>query len=464
MWSWASFASTCKRVTRMSHSALAPPPHFGLVDVNNFYVSCERVFNPQLEGVPMVVLSNNDGCAVARSAEVKALGVKMGTPWFKMRDLAKQHGILAYSSNYTLYGDMSNRVSEVLRDFCPDIEVYSIDESFLRVERVAHLYGGTLALGVQMRNRIKQWTGLPVCAGFGSSKTRAKLANHLAKKNACFAGVCDLEAMPVADQMVWMKQVPVGEVWGIGRRISERLAAMNIHTVSHLVETDPKALRKQFGVVVERTANELRGLSCLALEEVAPAKQQIIASRSFGAPVRSLSEISEAVSWHIDRAANKLRAQGSVAATVYVFVETNRFKPIEPQYSAGLMVPLVAPTDNTFTLTDAALAGLRRIYRAGYTYKKCGVMLVGISDTAQRQGTLLLAIDDAAAPNWTVEPSQAQRERSAKTMSVMDAINARWGRGTARSSATGVTQRWAMRSENRSPRYTTRWDELPVAR
>jgi Nucleotidyltransferase/DNA polymerase involved in DNA repair len=237
-------------------------------------------FNPNLESTPLVVLSNNDGCAVARSNEVKALGVKMGTPWFKMKNLARQHGILAFSSNYTLYGDMSNRVATILRDFSPDIEVYSIDESFLRIETVTHLYGGAVAMGQQMRERIRQWTGLPVCVGIAPTKTLAKFANHLAKKNAVFEGVCDLHAMTRLERLEWMYGVEVGEVWGVGRRIAKRLEAMHIGTVLDLRNASPKEIRAQFGVVMERTCNELRGISCLELDDVAPSKQQIMSSRS----------------------------------------------------------------------------------------------------------------------------------------------------------------------------------------
>ena len=292
------------------------PPLFALVDVNNFYVSCERAFNPRLQNIPVVVLSNNDGCAVARSNEVKALGVKMGAPWFQLKDLASQHGIVALSSNYTLYGDMSNRVVSVLREFSPDIEVYSIDESFLRVESLVHLHGSTTAMGQKMRQRIRRWTGLPVCAGFGETKTLAKFANHLAKKNPVFDGVCDLSSMTDAERKGWMAKIEVGEVWGVGRRIAARLQTMGVRTVLDLATMDLKVLRIQFGVVMERTASELRGVSCLELEELADPKQQIMASRSFGSIVYEMAEISEAVSWHIDRAAEKLRSQGSVAGAV----------------------------------------------------------------------------------------------------------------------------------------------------
>ena len=423
---------------------------FALVDVNNFYVSCERVFQPQFEQVPMVVLSNNDGCAVARSAEVKALDVKMGTPWFKMKELAREHGILALSSNYTLYGDMSNRATAVLRDFSPDIEVYSVDESFLRVESVAHLYGGVTAMGQQIRQRVKQWTGLPVCVGCGPTKTLAKIANHLAKKNPEFDGVCDLHAIPRPERLQWMSQLEVGEVWGVGKRIAKRLNAMGVGTVLDLRNAPIKEIRAQFGVVMERTCNELRGISCLELEDVAPPKKQIMSSRSFGWPVTTLDQLREAVASYVSRAAEKLRAQGSVSAAVHVYIQTNRFKESDLQYSEGLLVPLPDPTDDTRLLTSAATLGLGLIFKLGYQYKKAGIMLTLISDKARRQETLF---DDPV-----------QRAQSAKLMAAMDAINAEFGRDTMRIGATGTEKRWAMRSENRSRRFTTRWDELPIAK
>lgn len=423
---------------------------FALVDVNNFYVSCERVFQPQLENLPLVVLSNNDGCAVARSAEVKALGVKMGTPWFKMKMLAKEHGILALSSNYALYGDMSNRATAVLRDFSPDIEVYSVDESFLRVETVAHLYGGATAMGQQIRQRVKQWTGLPVCVGVGPTKTLAKIANHLAKKNPEFDGVCDLHAMPRPERLQWMSQLEVGEVWGVGRRIAKRLQAMGVATVLDLRNAPLKTIRAQFGVVLERTCNELRGISCLDLEDVAPPKQQIMSSRSFGSPVETLDSLREAVASYVARAAEKLRAQGSVAAAVHVYIQTNRFKETDLQYSQGLVVPLPDPTDDTRALAAAALLGLGLIFKPGYHYKKAGIMLTLISEKTKRQETLF------------DEP--LHRARSTKLMAAMDQVNAQFGRDCVKIAASGTEQRWAMRSENRSPRFTTRWDELPVAR
>ena len=427
---------------------MSAAPQFALVDVNNFYVSCERVFQPRLEGLPVVVLSNNDGCAVARSNEVKALGVKMGTPWFQLQDLARQHGILAFSSNYTLYGDMSNRVTRILRDFCPELEVYSIDESFLRIETLAQLYGGAVAMGQQMRTRIKQWTGLPVCVGVGPTKTLAKFANHLAKKHAEFDGVCDLHALTRAQRLAWMQRVDVGEVWGVGSRIRKRLSAMAIDTVLDLRNASPKAMRGHFGVVMERTCNELRGISCLELEDIAPSKKQIMSSRSFGVPVESIEELRESVASYLATAAAKLRQQQSSAGAVHVFIQTNRFKAEEPQYNAGITVPLAEPTDDTPVLTHAALKGLEAIFRAGYRYKKAGVLLALLSDKNSRQSTLF---DD-----------QAAREKSTKLMAAIDAINRAYGRDTVHLAVSGTQQRWAMRAGNRSPNYTTRWDELPL--
>ncbi len=446
----SGFSSSLYQLSGFDVPIAPAAPVFALVDVNNFYVSCERAFDPRLARVPVVVLSNNDGCAVARSNEVKALGIKMGAPWFKLKDLAQQHGIIALSSNYTLYGDMSNRVVMVLKQFSPDIEVYSIDESFLHVETITHLHGNAKAMGHAMRSRVRTWTGLPVCAGFGSTKTLAKFANHLAKKNAVFDGVCDLTNMTNEERNGWMTKVAVGEVWGVGRRIAARLETMNVLTVLDLLQADIKSLRQQFGVVMERTVSELRGTSCLELEEITPDKQQIMASRSFGSMLTNKQQIGEAVAWHVATAAEKLRAQASVAGAVYVFVQTNRFREQDAQYNGGLVVPLPDVSDDTRTLTTAALIGLNRIYRTGYSYKKCGVMLMELEQKANRQETLF--------------DNPRHREQSTKIMEVLDHINQNWGRGTVRTAAAGFTQQWAMRSQNRTPRYTTNWLELPVAR
>ena len=423
---------------------------FALVDVNNFYVSCERVFAPKLEGVPMVVLSNNDGCAVARSAEVKALGVKMATPWFQMKDLAKQHGIQAYSSNYTLYGDMSNRVVEVLRKFTPNLEVYSIDESFLQIETVLKQYADPTSLGQIIKQDVKDTTGLPVCVGIGASKTLAKLANHLAKKHPQFSGVCDISSMPKEALYQWMSETAVGEVWGIGRQLSKKLKVLRINTVFDLLQASPQSMRQQFGVVVERICYELRGVSCLELEEVAPAKQQIVSSRSFGKPVISMEQLAESVASHTARGAEKLRSQQSVTGALTIFVQTNPHKPFEPQHHQSITVALVDPSDNTLTLTTAALKGLKQIYKTGFKYKKAGVMFSLLADKPTVQQSLF---DDVQV-----------KGKSAHLMKAMDSINSRFGNAVIRTAVSGTTQDWKMRSGNRSPNYTTQWDELPVVR
>jgi DNA polymerase V len=310
-----------------------------LVDVNNFYVSAERVFNPKLEGVPVVVLSNNDGCAVARSAEVKALGITMGEPWFRMKDLARKHGIIALSSNYALYADMSNRVMSVLHDFSPRQEVYSIDECFLEMEGMP---GDLTETGQAIRHRIKQWIGLPVCVGIASTKTLAKLANHVAKKRPQYEGVCNFMTMSAEQVDEILASIEVGEVWGIGRKLNMHLQQGGINSVQQLRDFDVTRLRKRFGVVMERTVRELRGESCLEMVDVTPAKQQIISSRSFGRYVTDISELEEAVSTYMSRAAEKLRRQHSVATTAYVYIRTNPHQEGEPQYSPGMMVALPA--------------------------------------------------------------------------------------------------------------------------
>lgn len=423
-------------------------PMFALVDVNNFYVSCERVFQPCLEHRPVVVLSNNDGCVVARSNEVKALGVKMGTPWFKLQAFARRHDIEAFSSNYVLYGDMSNRVSSILRDFSPELEVYSIDESFLRLESVAHIHGGARAMGHAMRQRIRQWTGLPVCVGIGPTKTLAKFANHLAKKHEVFEGVCDLHVIPRPERLAWMAQVDVGEVWGIGPRLAPRLKALGIQSVLDLRNASPRKLRPLFGVTLERTCSELRGIPCLELEEVMPNKQQIQSSRSFGQPIETLEEMREAIASYLGLAAEKLRQQNSLAGAVHVFVRTNPFKETEPQYQGNITVPLVTATDDTLLLTRAALQGLRAIFRPGYSYKKAGILLTLLSDKRMHQPDLF---EDPRA-----------RQKSARLMAVLDAVNHNFGQGSLRTGACGTEQRWVMRADNRSPRYTSCWDELPL--
>lgn len=415
-----------------------------LVDVNNFYVSAERVFNPKLEGRYVVVLSNNDGCVVARSAEVKALGVAMGGPWFKLKDLARQYNIIALSSNYALYADMSNRVMSVLSEFSARQEIYSIDECFLDMK--GHRENFT-QYGQQIRGRIQQWLGLPVCVGFAPTKTLAKLANHIAKKRAEFGGVCDLTAMSAAQQDEIFAGIAVGEVWGVGRKLNEQLQQGGIATVKQLRDFNIPRLRNRFGVVMERTVRELRGESCLDMVDVAPPRQQIISSRSFGQSVTTLAELQEAVSVYMSTAAVKLRGQGSVAATVHVYILTNEHKKEEPQYSRGITIALASPTDDTMQLVAAVKAGLRRIYRPGYRYKKAGVILSDITSARVVQACLF-------------EDTQAA-QKSLKLMAAMDGINLRMGKGAIHLASDGVEQNWRMNRGSMTPAYTSDWDELP---
>lgn len=423
---------------------------FALVDCNNFYCSCERALNPKLDGVPMVVLSNNDGCAVARSNEVKALGVKMGTPWFQMKDLAKEHGIVAMSSNYTLYGDMSNRVVSILREYSPHIEVYSIDESFVLLNGMQSIWQSPTDMGQHMRCRIFQWTNLPVCVGIGASKTLAKLANHIAKKNPEFNGVCDLNALSSNVVSALFQSIDAGEVWGVGRQIAKKLEEMHISTVQALKEAPIPLIRSHFGVVMERTVKELNGVSCLELEELPVSKKQIVSSKSFGQLVLTIDELNQAAATYMTRAAEKLRHQQSVAGAIQVYVRTNPFRIQDKQYSNGMVIPLPEPTSDTRILVEAALFGLKQIYRPGFWYKKVGVMLLDLSDARKGQGSLFSAYGD-------------DNQRSATLMKTIDSLNQKMGVNTLGTAASGIQKNWKMRSENKSPRYTTCWHELPIA-
>ena len=417
---------------------------YALVDVNNFYVSCERVFDWRLLGRPVVVLSNNDGCVVARSNEVKALGVKMGTPWHQLKDLAREHAIIALSSNYTLYGDMSRRVMTILADLAPRQEVYSIDECFLDCTEMPGLF----AHGQLIRRRILMWTGLPVCVGFGPTKTLAKLANHCAKKSLAGAeGVCDFTAFSVAELRALLQRIEVGEVWGVGPRISVKLQAMGIWSVWDLRQADAATIRDRFGMVLERTVRELRGESCLPLEALSPPKQQIMCSRSFGQEITTLEELRQSVLTYIARAAEKLRRQQSLTSAVLVFAQTNPFKDV-PQLSRQIVVPLPHPTDDTILLSQAARAGIERIFEPGYRYKKSGTMLMELQPKTQRQVTLF---EDPVAI--------ARRDRLNQAM---DRINARYGRRTVALWGAGIEKPWGMKAGNRTPAYTTDWYNLPT--
>jgi len=417
-----------------------------LVDCNNFYVSCERLFQPKLEGKPVVVLSNNDGCVVSRSQEVKDLGIRMGVPWFQLKDIARRHGIIALSSNYALYADISNRVMRLLSQCCPGQEIYSIDESFLDLTGMADL----TAYAQTIRNTIKQCVGIPVCVGIAPSKTLAKLANHVAKKHKQFHGVCDFNTMTTRVMDNLLAKIEVGEVWGVGRQSTGRLQQMGIGSVLELKYGPAKRVRAEFGVVMERIVAELNGEACIGLDEVTPPRRQIICSRSFGMYISSLDDLEQAVIAYTTRAAEKLRDQQSLAGGIQVCIRTNPHKEKDPQHQPSMLLPLFEPTDDTRLLCRAALSGLRQIYRSGYAYQKAGVILTEIIPATARPRTLF---EDAAA-----------QQRSASLMATLDRINRRMGSGTMQLLGEGVRKGWAMRRGNVSQRYTTEWNELAVVR
>ncbi len=427
---------------------------FALVDGNNFYVSCERVFNPRLEGRPVVVLSNNDGCVVARSSEARALDIGMGVPLFKVRDIIRKHKVVVLSSNYTLYGDMSQRMMAVIGQFSPRQEIYSIDESFVDLAGFRHL--NLQAYGQAMRRRVRTWVGIPTCVGIAPTKTLAKLANHCAKKRPEYDGVCDWSRLHPAQLEHLLSTFPAGSVWGIGHRWGTKLLAMGIRSARDLATADLALLRDRFGVVMERIARELRGIPCMALEEVTADRKQIVSSRSFGRVTKSLVDLEEAVTQYTCRAAEKLRRQAGVCSTLQVFLQTNSFNVSEPQYHPAATVKLPVPTADSLRLTGAALSGLRRIYREGFRYVKAGVMFTEIQPSAVQQ----LQLFEAEADGYTPAPRADARSR---LMGVMDRVNRQAGRGTLQIASAGSRNTWAMKREQMTPAYTTRWDELPVA-
>ena len=430
---------------------------YALVDGNNFYVSCERVFRPSLECRPVVVLSNNDGCAIARSNEAKDLGIKMGAPWFQIRHFEESAGLVALSANFALYGDMSDRMMSLAAGLGPEQEVYSIDESFVGLHGVR---GDLTDRARRVRERIHRWVGIPCGIGIGATKTLAKLANHIAKTAerkpgsypAELAQVCNLAALPRPVLEYVLESTDVGEVWGVGRRIGNQLREGGIGNVLQLARMDPATVRRRWSVVLERTVRELQGMPCIALDDAPAPKKEIACTRSFGRPVTDLEPLIEAVSTFASRAAEKLRAQGSVAGQVMVFAHTSPFRP-PPHMHRSVVVPLVRPTADTRLLAEAAALGMRRVYQPDYQLIKAGVMLLDLSSTSTVQYELDLQDDN-------------ERDRS-RLMEALDSLNSRYGKGTVQVASTGAARRaktWGMRQERRTPQYTTRWEDVPIAR
>lgn len=410
---------------------------FALVDCNNFYSNCERVFAPALRGRPVVVLSNNDGCIIALSQEAKALGLKVGLPFFQCRALCDRHAVRVFSSNYALYGDMSRRVMETLAQFSPQMEIYSIDESFLKLD-------GRQAAETarRIRRTVLQWTDLPVSVGLAATKTLAKLANHIAKVHFRASGVFDLSAHPRHDQV--LDAVEVGDIWGIGPAYRRLLHAHGITTALQLARASDAWVRRHLTVVGLRLVWELRGVSCLPLDQAPAPKKAIARARAFGRPVTSLEELRQAVATYTASAAQNLRRQGSVAAYLQVHVETGRYKG--PCYANAATTQLEVPTASTPRLIAQAHRCLAGIFRPGYRYRRAGVLLSGLCPQDSVQLNLF---------------TDAPARRDRRLMETVDRINARRGRGTLRFAAEGLQQEWKMRQNRLSPRYTTRWDELP---
>jgi len=417
-----------------------------LVDANNFYVSCERVFRPDLIGKPVAVLSNNDGCIVARSKEVKDLGIKMGVPLFQIQQLVNQHQIKLFSSNYTLYADMSARVMSTLEEFSPNLEVYSIDEGFLDLSGVYPCSKDPIAYGQRIRKAVVRTTGIPVCVGMGPTKTLAKLANFAAKKWQKTDGVLDLSD-PIRREKL-MKIVPVGEVWGIGLRTTAKLNQLGIHTVWDLASSPAKSIQAQFNVVVARTVMELNGTPCLKLEEIPPDKQQIVCSRSFSRRLTEYGELSQAMAEFCSRAAEKLRRQQSVAGCITIFIRTSPFNPHEPQYQRSASIKLDAATQDTRSIIATANRMLKELFRPGYNYQKCGVQLSHIQPETMPGQINLFAFADT---NLSME--------NRPLMKTVDQINRRFPKAISLA-ATGFDKSWKPKAERISPRYTTDWREL----
>ncbi|MBK8815187.1 MAG: Y-family DNA polymerase [Methylococcaceae bacterium] len=416
-----------------------------LVDCNNFYVSCERVFQPSLEGKPVGILSNNDGCIIARSEEIKKLGVAMGTPYFKIPDLIKQHNIKILSSNYALYGDMSRRVMQVLGRFTPTMEVYSIDECFLDLSGFSQdltTYSNTIA------KTVKQGTGIPVSIGIAPTKTLAKLANKLAKKGIAGNGsVLVWNTLAEPDKL--LATLPVKELWGISSGLGKRLNRIRIDNVLALKQANIQLIRKQFGVVLERMVRELNEIPCIPLEMIAPKRKQILTSRSFGTRLSTLPELRAAVSVFATRSAEKLRSQNLCTQTLCVFIHTSPFALDKPSYNNAITISLDQPTQDTGLLIRTALAGLERIYRPGYEYQRAGILLPDLMPNGMQQ--LSLFQDDSN-----------DNPKSERLMTVLDAINHAHGRHSIRYASQGLSARWQMRQQLKSPAYTTRWECLPI--
>lgn len=422
---------------------------FFLIDVNNMYVSCERVFDPSLNNKPVIVLSNNDGCAVARSNESKALGIKMGVPLFQIKDIVQQHNVLVLSSNYSMYAEMSRRFHKILSSYVTteEVEPYSIDECF--VDFTAYEKNFDLEkVGHDMRAKIWKWLGLPVCVGIGRSKTESKIANHIAKKNSGFNSVCDLVSMDPCNKEYYFSLIDVSEVWGVGRKHSKKLQSMGINTVLDLACAEPREMQKKFSIVMSRTIYELQGISCIEIEHTPPSKKQIVASRSFGGRVTELTDLKEAISMYAQDACKRLRDEGLLCGCMIAFVQSNPFDPNVPFYNKSITGSFSEPTDCAVDFVKAATRMLNDIYKEGIKYKKCGVVLTGLEPKSGHTYDLLTDFKNI--------------EKKESLMQAMDGIHSKFGKKKLGVGPCFVPNRnWSM-SRDKLSRNPFKFDELLI--
>ena len=413
--------------------------YVALIDCNNFYASCERVFDPSIQHKPVVVLSNNDGCVIARSSEAKKIGIKMGEPFFKCKDIFIKESVKVFSSNYTLYADMSNRVMAIIKEHFEDVEVYSIDEAFVCVEdsSVERLHKEF----VDLRNKILKWTGIPVSVGISKTKTLAKLAGRVAKKNTGVYCLSTPEDFPKA-----LKDLPVGSVWGIGRRLEKKFHQKGIYNAYQLSVLDHKFAKSLGTVTLVRTILELKGVPCINLDFLPSAKRQITTSRAFGSSINTLESLREAVSTYISRAAEKLRSQGSSCSTITVALSTNRFSQKESYKFFVKTQSLISSTDSTSRLISVGKSILESIFKKGLAYKKAHIFLSGLESSASKQYSLVDNIPSIV--------------RESSLMRVLDNLNNSYGRDTLKYAVTGISRDWIMKREKKSQSYTTNWNEI----
>ena len=417
---------------------------FALCDANSFYASCEKVFRPDLEGKPIVVLSNNDGCVIAQSKEAKELlEIYMCRPWHELEKEAERLGVICFSSNYELYGNMSNRFMQTLSQFTFRQEVYSIDESFLEMTGINRDY---TEYGHEIRDTVKRWTGLPICVGLGHTKTLSKLANHIAKKQSRFNGVCDLTTMDSKELDAIMESIPVSKVWGVGKRLELRLNALGVHNILRLKRASTKRVRDEFGIVLETTVRELNGEVIMDMQDRLPDAKQVMSSRSFGARITELGDLQQAISYHASLASQRMRSKGLQANAIYIFAQNSPFDKAK-FYPGQSTIGLPYPTDDTFEITQTALSLLKRVYKPGIYFQKAGVMLMDLVPKAIHQGDMFA--------------SKVSKIKKATLMETVDALNRKYSKGTIKFGGEGLQQNWRMRREFKSPNYTNSWDELP---